>query len=981
MTACCELSSLEKSACNAENSCDNNEHPLQQLRLAYPKNVSLGYININSIRNKLGDLCSIVGNDIDVLCIAETKLDPSFPTANYMINGYKKPYRHDVSDSSGGLLTYVNKDIPSRPLKSFKLPDDMEVLVIELNLRKQKWLVLSVYRNPTTWNLKYFIDNLTDLIDYYSNVYENIVILGDFNATPCDTTVSSFMSEHGLYSLINEPTCFKSVGGRCIDLILTNKKHSFQKSHSFETGVSDHHHMIYTMLKVQFVHLPPRIQSYRSYRKFKSDAFLDDLKLNISVSDIGDFSSLNDAMVKALDKHAPFKKRVMRGNHKPHVSRSLRKAIMLRSRLKNKYNKTRNPADFENYRRQRNLVVKLNKSEKRRFFEKVSKSSPNSPKIFWESCKPFFTNKCHSQEILSLIENDEVIQDDNSIAKVFNDYFNSITESLNITPWKPDVICSNIEDIIIKFADHPSILNIRRHGKHESVFRFSHIYPWETYEVIMALNRSKSSGGPYPTKLLQSVAKSVSVPLTDCFNNCISDGTFPDELKLATIFPVFKAEDESDKENYRPISILPTLSKVFEKLLAHQLSAFFCTKFSKFLCGFRAKYSTQTALIRLLHQWLKCLDNSGKIGTILMDLSKAFDCLSHDLLIAKLAAYGLSLGSLRLLQSYLRNRFHRVKIGSALSEWLEILIGVPQGSILGPLLFNIFINDFFEFITKTEVCNFADDNTLYSCASTVDEVVNNLREDLCNALQWFRLNQLVPNPAKFQLMFLGGEFKNISFKINGILVKPKDNVKLLGLTIDKYLKFDKHITDICTKANFKIRCLQRIRQFLDDTQASILCNAFILSNFSYCPITWMYCSKNLHHKINAVQKRALRAVTRRYDLSFDELLLYDDALTIHQRNLTALLSEVYKSMFTSHPEIVKCLFITKLPPCNLRNSVLLQLPPTKSVRFGMNSFVFRGCQLWNSLPSSLKNSGSLNHFKDGISSWVKQNCSCSLCKT
>ena len=155
------------------------KHPLQQLRSTYPKNVSLSYINVNSIRNKLGDLCSIVSGCVDVICIAETKLDLSFPTSKFLIPGYRDPYRHDVSDSSGGLLVYVSKNIPSRPLKSHKLPADIEVLVFELNLRKQKWLVLSVYRNPVQ-NLKYFTEHLTSVIDFYSHLYENVVILGDF---------------------------------------------------------------------------------------------------------------------------------------------------------------------------------------------------------------------------------------------------------------------------------------------------------------------------------------------------------------------------------------------------------------------------------------------------------------------------------------------------------------------------------------------------------------------------------------------------------------------------------------------------------------------------------------------------------------------------------------------------------------------------------------------------------------------------------
>ena len=152
--------------------------------------------------------------------------------------------------------------------------------MIELNLRKQKWLLIPVYRSPSQ-NLKYFLRNLSLILDYYSSQYENYIILGDFNNIPTSCEISSFMTEFGLYSLINTPTCFKSADGRCIDLILTNKKHSFQKSQSFETGVSDHHHMIYTMLKQTFFHIPPKMVTYRSYRNYSGEAFRAELRANL----------------------------------------------------------------------------------------------------------------------------------------------------------------------------------------------------------------------------------------------------------------------------------------------------------------------------------------------------------------------------------------------------------------------------------------------------------------------------------------------------------------------------------------------------------------------------------------------------------------------------------------------------------------------------------------------------------------------------
>ena len=172
---------------------------------------------------------------------------------------------------------------------------------------------------------------------------------------------------------------------------------------------------------------------------------------------------------------------------------------------------------------------------------------------------------------------------------------------------------------------------------------------------------------------------------------------------------------QNDKTNYRPISLLPLISKIFEKFLYQQIVGFSNKILSPKLCGFRKRQSTQHALLNLMKNWQKCLDESGVAGTVLMDLSEAYDCFPRDLLLVKLSAYGFDQSAITLIAKYLSNRYQHVEIGSKFSSYLEILRGVPQGSILGPILFNLFINNLRLFIQETEVCNFADDTTIYSC--------------------------------------------------------------------------------------------------------------------------------------------------------------------------------------------------------------------------------------------------------------------------
>ena len=269
-----------------------------------------------------------------------------------------------------------------------------------------------------------------------------------------------------------------------------------------------------------------------------------------------------------------------------------------------------------------------------------------------------------------------------------------------------------------------------------------------------------------------------------------------------------------------------------------------------------------------------------------MDLSKAYDCLPHDLLLAKLSAYGFDSSAITLIANYLSNRYQRVKIGSAFSSYLEILRGVPQASILGPILFNLFINDLMFFIQETEVCNFADDTTIYSCSSNYEEATQKLSADTHLVLNWFRINSMVANPSKFQIMFLGSNIDNneITFMVEDKKVRSKTEVKLLGITIDDKLSFNKHISNLCITASNRLRALARIRKFLSLEQAKRLSEAYIMSTFKYCPLIWMFCNKTANNQINKIHKRSLRLVYQLEDENFEHLLIKDNSWTIHESN-------------------------------------------------------------------------------------------------
>ena len=308
----------------------------------------------------------------------------------------------------------------------------------------------------------------------------------------------------------------------------------------------------------------------------------------------------------------------------------------------------------------------------------------------------------------------------------------------------------------------------------------------------------------------------------------------------------------------------------------------------------------------------------------------------------------------------------------------NVFRGVPQGSILGPILFNIFLNDLLLSYTYTQICNFADDNTLYECNYSIELVKQKLKDGLDYVLHWFKNNSLVANPDQFQMMFLGRDVgnKNIELNIDQVTLKNVTQVRLLGVIIDNKLTFERHISNICNSANNKLRALNRIRSYLDTEQCKYLANAYMLSTFQYCNAIWMFCNKKENSKINSIQMRTLRCIYSDQTQTFDELLEHDNSKTIHVKNLQALMIIIYQSLNNLNPTFMQDIFKVKESSYNLRAISSLVLPKCKSIKYGVNSTVFKGSLLWNSLPNEYKQAENLDIFKTKIKRWNGETCTC-----
>ena len=427
------------------------------------------------------------------------------------------------------------------------------------------------------------------------------------------------------------------------------------------------------------------------------------------------------------------------------------------------------------------------------------------------------------------------------------------------------------------------------------------------------------------------------------------------------------------------MSILPVISKIFEKLLCKRITVFIDTLLSKFQCGFRKGYGAQDCLLAMLEYWKSEVDKGKVFGALLTDFSKAFDSLSHELIIAKLNAYGFSLPALKLVQNYLSKRLQRTKINQSYSSWEEILFGVPQGSILGPILFNIFLSDLFLVVKDVNFASYADDNTIYQSANNVDDVINDLQLSAEKLFRWFSYNQMKGNTDKCHLVMSANN--NPEIQVGDSLTKASDCEKLLGLKIDYKLNFENHVNSLYKKANSKLRALARATPYMNIEKKKLLMNYFFNAQFNYCPFLWMLHSRCNNNKIKHLHERCLRLTYCDKTSSYEELLEKDGAVSIHYRNIQSLAIEMYKVKNAIAPMITANVFCPNHENhYNLRNHSDFRVPFARTVYHGTESISYLGPKIWDIVPAELKQNQSFNSFKKSIRKRVQQDCPCRLCK-
>ena len=968
--------------------------PASTLRVLKAKNADrplIAHLNINFLESKFEPLKSMIKDNIDILLLSETKLDETYPSGQFEIDGYKS-IRLDRNCHGGGIMFFVRDDLPCKELKLHNLPKDIEGIFIEITIRKMKYLIMGAY-NPHKDKISYFLKHVSKELDKLLPLYENIILLGDLNSTMSEKHMKDFCELYNLDNLIKGPTCFKNAKNpSSIDVMLTNKKSSFQNSMTLETGLSDFHHMTITVLKRYFKKKDPIIINYRDYKSFDGNNFRRDLKKQLEQIKIIEIENFTKIFMGVLNNYAPMKKKVVRGNNAPFMNKTLSKEFMHRSKLKNKFHKKPTKSNEVAYKKQRNFCVSLLRREKKKHYNNLDMKIFEDNRRFWKNIKPLFSDKSNIKSNITLIEDGIVTSDKKAVAEKLNNYFVGAVENLEIEHFICDDDCTmtenvddNIENIIKKYKTHPSILKIKENVQVETKFEFRDTTEDDIFEKIRTLDPKKANiENDIPAEVLLGSNDIVCSYLANIYNSSKNSENYPDALKAADVTPIHKAKEKISKKNYRPVSLLPILSKVYERNMYEPIFSYFEKFMSSYLFGYRKGHSTEQCLLVMLEMWKEALDTKKVAGSILTDLSKAFDCLSHDLLIAKLEAYGFGKSALKFIYDYLKERKQRTKVNGAYSSWKYLNYGVPQGSILGPLLFNIFINDIFYFLDKVKIANYADDNSTYAVEENILNLLKTLEAETSTVLNWFKINEMKSNQDKCHLFVPDTNNKYYSSKsfiyLDNEFLESEDSVKLLGVDIDNKLDFTKHVTTMLKKGNQKLHALMRISKYLSEDKLRLVMKTFIESQFNYCPLIWMCHSRSLNTKINKLHERALRVVYKDDNLTFEQLLEKDNSVTVHHRNLRKLAVEMYKVKNNLSPIPVQNIFKQQENTQNLRGGKDWVIPKVCTVNNGIETIRYRGPKTWELLPQEIKDSKTLTDFVEKIKDWRPTGCTCRLCK-
>ncbi len=514
----------------------------------------------------------------------------------------------------------------------------------------------------------------------------------------------------------------------------------------------------------------------------------------------------------------------------------------------------------------------------------------------------------------------------------------------------------------------------------EPVFRIRPVSDFDVMRTIRSLksSRAKDKYG-MDVVMLKESSLTLIKPISKVINLSISQGKFPSVWKSAIVVPIFKSGDPLFIDNYRPISILPTVSKIMEKLVAEQISSYLSSSsFSMhpMQFGFRAKYSTETANCFLIENIKTLLDKGGVVGAVFLDLKKAFDTVNHRILMSKLSCFNFSSHTLNWIESYLSDRFQCVRVHNHLSNDLGTSTGVPQGSILGPMLFAMYINDFHLSCPGINIQMYADDTVIYIHGSSMTQVANELTNSMVNVSAWLKENCLQLNVSKTVCMSFSKSnsiIKEPDVYVSGVRLQVVPQYKYLGILIDSKLTFKAQVKKVCKQVKFNLYNFKFIRDCMSLEAAKMYMFSMVISHMTFCLTTWSQASSVTLKPLESLYKRTLKVfdkksvhyhhcpILKKYNLlSWENMIKY--------ANVCLMYKIIYGLSSPPLGQLV-CIRTTdyRLTRGALRGDCII---PLRRSKFSQSAFSVKAAREWNTIPTTIRDLDTYALFRVQLKNWL-----------
>lgn len=930
------------------------------------KCLRIGLLNVRSLNTGQDDLYVTVTNlKLDILALNETWVKDGGEITAPKIPGYTLKLKgRSATVTGGGVGYYVRKGLR---VKVMEHPSSaLEQLWLELSIAGIHIAIGTAYR-PEDVNRGEAIDALTESVTAFSYC-NHTFLLTDFNTDLMKPEsydakrIESFLYQLGLSQLVREPTRITDTSRTLLDLVITDAPNKVKNINVLHNSQISDHALVWLDFDVK---KPQPVSKYIIYRPLKQmdrEQFKKDLLSLpwLSILDLLTVDSMvylfNDFITFLFDTHAPVRKIKIKDKPKPWITNMVRFMMTLRDEALAKAHKSKKETDLNYYKDLKNLVVSTIRNEKIAYFKHFVNNNKNYPSLMWRHFKE--TSPFNVQG------NDSIPSEINDPQKI-NKHFLNVPGN------------SSINQNLLNYYYNSMFTN--------SFFTLVPVTESEVGKIISSIKTSAKGHDGISIEMLEHTLSCTLPVITAIVNKSIMTQTYPESFKTALVRPIPKSSNIKDYKDLRPISVLPVLSKVIERVVQKQVLKYLANEkiIPKIQSGFRRGHGTETALLKVTDDLITASDEKQPSILVLLDFSRAFDCINVELLVAKLKFYGFSSNTCKWFQSFLCGRQQYVSTvnnnGDILTSSLsEVNRGTPQGSILSPMLFTLYTADMPNNLKYCQCHLYADDTQIYCNINLADVSlgVSKINEDLNTVFEWAKNNCLVLNPQKSKCIVVGTKNqiqmvlnRNPIIKIDNKTVPFIKESKNLGVIFDGELKFESHILDKVRCAFFKLKVLYGLRDYLAEDVRKILVELLILSPFDYCSAVYgPRITQKIAGSIQRVQNACARfcyKIPKRAHVT--PYLNENKLLKMEARRELHFACLVHKVMRNQMPEYLfdKFSFRSDAHYVNTRSkhNNLMFVPGCK-LENSRRCFKCKSAKIWNNLPPPLRNNiVSIQSFK------------------